>query len=87
MPSSDTLKYFVFLVLHCLWSPDNLESILIEYLVDDNHSFNNTILEDIKSKLNTLTKNCLDIQFQEVEKIKPSKSGKPQIIESNLKTV
>ncbi len=65
---------------------NELERIRIEYIKDENRSFKESILVEIKNKLNTLTKNCLDIQFQEVKKIKSLKSGKPQIIESNLKS-
>lgn len=64
---------------------DNLESITIEYIPDKN--FEITILEDIKSKLNFLTESSLKIHFVEVAFIVPSKSGKPQIIESNLKNL
>ncbi len=63
---------------------DNLKSIIIEYIVDEKYNFNDSVLVDIKSKLNSLTHNCLDINFKKVSKIKPTKSGKPQIIESNL---
>lgn len=65
---------------------NQLEKIYIEYVVDENQPFEQSILKEIKDKLNTLTKNCLDIEFQEVNEIKALKSGKPQIIESNLKT-
>lgn len=66
---------------------NNLESIEIEYIVDKNYSFNVGILEEIKNKLYTLTKNCLTINFVEVTEIPSTKSGKPQIIESNLKSI
>ncbi|PWI29845.1 hypothetical protein DI383_08805 [Flavobacteriaceae bacterium LYZ1037] len=64
---------------------NNLESIEIEYLLEPNLTLNDSVLLEIKSKLNTLTNNCLDITFKLVKEIKPTKSGKPQIIESNLK--
>ncbi len=64
---------------------NNLESIIIEYIVDEKYSFDDSVLIDVKNKLNTLTHNCLNINFKKVLKIKPTKSGKPQIIESNLK--
>ena len=66
---------------------NNLESIQIEYIVEPGIPFDKTVLNDIKTKLNTLTKNCLNISFKQVKVIEPTKSGKPQIIESNLKTV
>lgn len=64
---------------------NDLESITIEYLVDYNYAFDVSILNDIKNKLDGLTKNCLLINFKEVKEISSTKSGKPQIIESNLK--
>jgi len=66
---------------------NNLKSIIIEYIVDDNLVLNQDVLNAIKSKLNNLTGNCLEIIFKKVNEIKPGKSGKPQIIESNLKTL
>ena len=65
---------------------NELERIRIEYIKDEDQSFKESVLVEIKNKLNTLTKNCLVIQFQEVKEIKALKSGKPQIIESNLKS-
>jgi phenylacetate-CoA ligase len=64
---------------------NDLDRIIIEYIVDSKYNFDQFILDDIKAKLNTLTNNCIDIVFKKVEEIKPTKSGKPQIIESNLK--
>lgn len=64
---------------------NNLESITIVYIVDSKHEFNKIILNEIKTKLNILTNHCLNIIFKEVNEISPTKSGKPQIIESNLK--
>ena len=66
---------------------NDLESILIEYIVDQNYQFDKNVLKTIEDKLNRLTKNCLNITFKEVTNIKPTKSGKPQIIESNLTAV
>ncbi len=65
---------------------NDLESIIIEYIVDANYKFDQGVLNSIENKLNTLTKNCLMIHFKEVTEIRPTKSGKPQIIESNLKS-
>ena len=65
---------------------NDLEHIIIEYIVDYNYDFNPKILEDIKNKFAMLTKNSLVIIFKEVNEIRPTASGKPQIIESNLKT-
>jgi len=64
---------------------NELESITIQYIVDQSHDFNTRTLEAIKEQLNTLTQHSLDINFEEVKFIQPSASGKPQIIESNLK--
>jgi phenylacetate-CoA ligase len=64
---------------------NDLESIRIEYILDKAYHFNHNILKEIRSKFDTLTHNCLNIEFIEVEAIAPTKSGKPQIIESNLK--
>lgn len=64
---------------------NDLKSIIIEYVIDT--EFDKVILNDIKSKLNDLTGNCLEITFKKVNVIKPTKSGKPQIIESNLKNI
>ena len=41
-------------------------------------------LQKIKDKLIELSKNSLEINFVEVDEIAPTKSGKPQIIASNL---
>lgn len=65
---------------------NDLESILIEYIVDQTHDFDVNTLIEIESKLQKLTHHCLRMTFKEVTVIQPSKSGKPQIIESNLKT-
>lgn len=65
---------------------NDLESIIIEYIVDHTHEFDIKTLKDIEKKLQELTHHCLQMTFKEVDIIRPSKSGKPQIIESNLKT-
>lgn len=62
---------------------NELDSIIIEYTIQDN--FDTNTLEKIKTKLNNLTGHCLTITFNKVNRINPTKSGKPQIIESNLK--
>lgn len=62
----------------------NLESIIIEYIAQDPALFDSGILDEIKSKINTLTQHCLDISFIETQYIAPTASGKPQIIESHL---
>ncbi len=65
---------------------NELESITIEYIIDRHYNnFDTRTLDAIKKELNTLTHHSLDIKFKEVEHIKPTASGKPQIIESNLK--
>lgn len=66
---------------------NELDAIIIEYIVDYSNDFNIEVIEKIKTKLNKLTDNCLTMTFKEVNIIKPTHSGKPQIIESNLKTV
>jgi len=65
---------------------NDLDAIIIEYIVDYSYDFNDEVIEKIKTKLNTLTDYCLTMTFIEVNIIKPTRSGKPQIIESNLKT-
>ena len=52
---------------------NDLESILIEYIVDQNYNFDKNVLKTIEDKLNRLTKNCLNITFKEVTNIKPTK--------------
>lgn len=66
---------------------NDLESIVIEYIIDDQYDFNHKVVEDIEIKLQDLTHHCLRMTFTEVDVIEPSKSGKPQIIESNLNTL
>ena len=63
---------------------NSLEEIVVEYIVENKDSSDTTIISEIKEKFLSLTHNCLNITFQKVEQIKPTKSGKPQIIEFNL---
>jgi phenylacetate-CoA ligase len=63
---------------------NSLEEIMVEYIVDNENTFDISIIEEIKNKFLDLTHNCLNITFKKVEKIEPTKSGKPQIIEFNL---
>ncbi|PKP18607.1 MAG: hypothetical protein CVU07_01625 [Bacteroidetes bacterium HGW-Bacteroidetes-23] len=64
---------------------NSLEKIKFEYITDSNFNFSDEILKKIETKINLLTENSLDIEFKKVAFIKASPSGKPQIIESNLK--
>ena len=63
---------------------NNLEEIIVEYIVDNEDTFDASVINEIKDKFISLTQNCLNITFRKVEQIKPTKSGKPQIIEFNL---
>lgn len=63
---------------------NNLEEIIVEYIVDNEDTFDAAVINEIKDKFLNLTHNCLNITFRKVEQIKPTKSGKPQIIEFNL---
>ena len=60
------------------------DEIFIEYIIDKNYPFSPDIIEELKDKFIHLTHNSLIIHFDEVAEILPTKSGKPQIIESNL---
>lgn len=62
---------------------NNLDEITLQYVPED--SFDDSQIVEIRSKLLELTKNIVSISFKKVDDITPSKSGKPQIIESNLK--
>ena len=64
---------------------ETLGAITIQYIVDDNFSFDPSVLTEISKKLNDLTKSDLKINFEAVSFIAPSGSGKPQIIESKVK--
>jgi phenylacetate-CoA ligase len=59
------------------------ENFLIEYIPDSN--FNQDVLKTAKTTMEEKAGEKLNIIFQEVQKIPPSPSGKPQIIESTLK--
>lgn len=62
------------------------ENIVFEYVLDDVYEFNPSItLPKIESEIKELTQNKLKIVFREVEKVTPSPSGKPKIIESEIK--
>jgi len=65
---------------------NTLESIIIEYIADNKYVVDSTVLNRIKTKLEVLTKSDLKINFKKVDIIKPTNSGKLQIIESNLKS-
>jgi phenylacetate-CoA ligase len=60
-----------------------LTGITIQYIPAV--TFTEDCLEIIKEKILENLKENLEIKFQKVEQIQPSKSGKPQIIISNLK--
>ncbi len=60
----------------------SLLGIEILYIPDD--GFEQKVLDDIKSKLISVINESFDIQFREVDFIPPTKSGKPQLIISNL---
>ncbi|MBR9758306.1 MAG: hypothetical protein GYB39_09485 [Algicola sp.] len=61
---------------------NDLHYVVVQYIPDTN--FNASQLDLLSAKLHQLTKNCLDIRFEQVTHIAPTRSGKPQIIESNL---
>lgn len=63
---------------------NQIDSIIIEYITDEHIYFEKAVLKTIKEKLNNLTENDLNIEFVKVNSIAPTKSGKPQIIVSNL---
>lgn len=56
--------------------------ITIEYIRDRN--FSPGILESVKKKITDYIQEPFEILFEEVSKIDPSPSGKPQIVESSL---
>lgn len=60
-----------------------LSGIHVQYIKES--GFQNGILEDISKRLAVLIKEPFEITFEAVEFIPPTKSGKPQIIISNLK--
>ena len=61
----------------------NLDGIEIEYIRDRN--FSPDILPRVRDQILDHIKEPLEIDFLEVQEIKPSPSGKPQIVESHLK--
>lgn len=61
---------------------DNLKSIKIKIIISK--EFNENILKSIKNDLNKYLQGELNIDFQIVNKIASTPSGKPQIIISNL---
>lgn len=64
---------------------NDLDNLCIEYIYDTNYKSNlSSTLEEIENKFLNLTQNSIKISFINVENITPTKSGKPQIIESNL---
>lgn len=63
---------------------NDLESLIVEYIADANSNFEFSSLKEIENKFLDLTHHTLSIKFCEVATIKATKSGKPQIIESNL---
>ena len=65
---------------------ETIDKIIFEYIVDDFFPFRNEILSEIKTKIDFLTNATLAIEFSKVDVIKPTPSGKPQIIESKIKS-
>ena len=63
------------------------EAIVFEYITDDFFTFTTSVLEEIKSKIDALTDGSLTIEFKKVDFIKPTPSGKPQIIESKMNSI
>ena len=67
---------------------NELDAIIIEYIPEnDGVALSKDVLNTIERQFQDLTKHCLSIQFKIVGEIKPSPSGKPQIIESNLRSL
>lgn len=63
---------------------NSLDSIEIRFITDKNFEFNDSILKQIKDKIDIITDSSLEIKFVAVDEIKSSPSGKPQIIISTL---
>ena len=59
-----------------------LDKIKIEYITDNYFPFTNDTLIEIKDKIAVLTQESLKVNFEKVDTIAPTKSGKPQIIVS-----
>ena len=66
---------------------NELDSILFEYITDENFNFTEASLLSIQKEIDLLTAGTLEIKFEKVASIKASPSGKPQIIESSLKKI
>jgi phenylacetate-coenzyme A ligase PaaK-like adenylate-forming protein len=65
---------------------DELDLITILYIKDNSEEDITLILDEIKAELKQLSFEKLEINFKEVDTIKSSPSGKPQIVVSNLKS-
>lgn len=65
---------------------ETIDKIIFEYIVDDFFPFREDVLLEIKTKIDFLADNTLIIEFLKVDEIKPTPSGKPQIIESKIKS-
>jgi phenylacetate-CoA ligase len=61
---------------------NEIDTLLIKYIPSDN--FNNSVLKKIEESFSEKTKSRIKINWEEVDKIDASKSGKPQIIVNNL---
>jgi phenylacetate-CoA ligase len=59
-----------------------IDSFRVKYIASD--VFNSKILIEIENKIKELTRDELTFEWELVEKINPSKSGKPQILINNL---
>jgi len=59
-----------------------LEQIIIEYIPSD--TFTIGVLSKIRNEIHKKAKTDLKIEFQKVQQISSTKSGKPQIIESSI---
>ncbi|RAR49730.1 phenylacetate-CoA ligase [Flavobacterium lacus] len=65
---------------------ESIDKIIFEYIIDAFFTFKINVLSEIKEKIDLLSDNTLTIEFIEVDEIKPTPSGKPQIIESKIKS-
>lgn len=65
---------------------ETIDKIIFEYIVDEFFPFREDVLYEIKTKIDFLADNSLIIEFLKVDEIKPTPSGKPQIIESKIKS-
>lgn len=57
------------------------DRLVIEYITDKEEFLAKEVQDEISGKLDKLTENSMQIEFISVSEIKPSPSGKPQIIE------